>query len=467
MVFSTPIFLFCFLVLTLLVYYLVPRGLRNVVLLCSSLFFYFWGERVFVLIMLLSTAIDYTHGLMVERCQKNGNDKGARWAVASSVIFNLALLFFFKYWDFIASSLQAIGLTFMPVLNTHLPIGISFYTFQTMSYTIDVYRGDARAQRNIINFGTFVTLFPQLIAGPIIKYKDLGDQIDSRTYSSERFASGVQIFMVGLGKKLLIANNVGMLWDTYKAMAPGELTVAGAWLGVLAFTFQIYFDFSGYSDMATGLGRMLGFEFLANFNYPYISKSITEFWRRWHISLSTWFREYLYIPLGGNRCSKPRWMFNLLVVWAATGIWHGASWNYLLWGLYFFVLLMIEKFFLLNLLKKAPALVGHVYTLFFVLVSWAIFGLENFTQLTAYLKVMFGLGGVPLINGELGYYLSSYLPILCVAALASTPLGVSLYRRGSVRVQQVACTVLVVAGLVVCTAYLVDGTYNPFLYFRF
>ena len=467
MVFSTPIFLFCFLGLTLLVYYLVPRGLRNVVLLCSSLFFYFWGERIFVLIMLLSTAIDYTHGLLVERCQKNGNDKGARWAVASSVIFNLALLFFFKYWDFIASSLQAIGLTFMPVLNTHLPIGISFYTFQTMSYTIDVYRGDARAQRNILNFGTFVTLFPQLIAGPIIKYKDLGDQIDSRTYSSERFASGVQIFMVGLGKKLLIANNVGMLWDTYKAMAPGELTVAGAWLGVLAFTFQIYFDFSGYSDMATGLGRMLGFEFLANFNYPYISKSITEFWRRWHISLSTWFREYLYIPLGGNRCSKPRWMFNLLVVWAATGIWHGASWNYLLWGLYFFVLLMIEKFFLLNLLKKAPALVGHVYTLFFVLVSWAIFGLENFTQLTAYLKVMFGLGGVPLINGELGYYLSSYLPILCVAALASTPLGVSLYRRGSVRVQQVACTVLVVAGLVVCTAYLVDGTYNPFLYFRF
>ena len=467
MVFSTPIFLFCFLVLTLLVYYLVPRGLRNVVLLCSSLFFYFWGERIFVLIMLLSTAIDYTHGLMVERCQKNGNDKGARWAVASSVIFNLALLFFFKYWDFIASSLQAIGLTFMPVLKTHLPIGISFYTFQTMSYTIDVYRGDARAQRNIINFGTFVTLFPQLIAGPIIKYKDLGDQIDSRTYSSERFASGVQIFMVGLGKKLLIANNVGMLWDTYKAMAPGDLTVAGAWLGVLAFTFQIYFDFSGYSDMAVGLGRMLGFEFLPNFNYPYISKSITEFWRRWHISLSTWFKEYLYIPLGGNRCSKPRWIFNLLVVWAATGIWHGASWNYLLWGLYFFVLLMIEKFFLLNLLKKAPALVGHIYTLFFVLVSWAIFGLENFTQLTAYLKVMFGLGGVPLINGELGYYLSSYLPILCVAALASTPLGVSLYRRGSVRVQQVVCTVLVVAGLVVCTAYLVDGTYNPFLYWNF
>ena len=467
MVFSTPIFLFYFLVLTLLVYYLVPRRGRNLVLLCSSLFFYYWGERTFVLIMLLSTAIDYTHGLLVERCKKNGNDRGARRAVASSVIFNLALLFFFKYWDFIASSLQAIGLTFMPVLNIHLPIGISFYTFQTMSYTIDVYRGDARAQRSILNFGTFVTLFPQLIAGPIIKYKDLGDQIDSRTCSSERFASGVQIFMVGMAKKLLIANNVGMLWDTYKAMAPGELTVAGAWLGVLAFSFQIYFDFSGYSDMAIGLGRMLGFEFLPNFNYPYISKSITEFWRRWHISLSTWFKEYVYIPLGGNRCSKGRRMFNLLVVWAATGIWHGASWNYLIWGLYFFVLLMIEKFFLLNLLKKAPALVGHIYTLFFVLISWAIFGLENFTQLTAYLKVMFGLGGVPLMNGELGYYLSSYLPILCAAAVASTPLGVSLYRRGGLRVQQVACTVLVIAGLVVCTAYLVDGTYNPFLYWNF
>ena len=467
MVFSTPVFLFYFLALTLLVYYLVPRAWRNVVLLCSSLFFYCWGEREYVIIMFLSTAIDFIHGLLVDRCKKRDNDRGARMAVASSIVFNLALLFFFKYWDFIASSLQAVGLTFMPVLGIHLPIGISFYTFQTMSYTIDVYRGDARAQRSILNFGTFVTLFPQLIAGPIIKYKDLGDQIDEHTCSADKFASGVQIFMVGLGKKLLIANNVGMLWEAYKAMAPGELTVAGAWLGVLAFTFQIYFDFSGYSDMAVGLGRMLGFEFLPNFNYPYISKSITEFWRRWHISLSTWFKEYLYIPLGGNRCSKGRWMFNLLVVWAATGIWHGASWNYLIWGLYFFVLLMIEKFFLLDLLKKAPALVGHLYTMFFVLVSWAIFAIEDFSHLIAYLKVMFGLGGVPLVNGSLGYYLTSYLPILCAAALASTPLGAGLYRRCGVRTQQVVCTLLVAAGLVVCTAYLVDGTYNPFLYFRF
>ena len=467
MVFSTPIFLFYFLVLTMLVYYLVPRKLRNLVILCASLFFYYWGEQQYVAIMFLSTAIDFTHGLLVEHCKNKGNDKGARMAVASSIVFNLALLFFFKYWDFIAGSLQSMGLTFMPVLGIHLPIGISFYTFQTMSYTIDVYRGDTRAQRSSINFGTFVTLFPQLIAGPIIKYKDLGDQIDQRTCSVDKFSSGVQSFMVGLGKKLLIANNVGMLWEAYKAMAPGELTVAGAWLGVLAFTFQIYFDFSGYSDMAVGLGRMLGFEFLPNFNYPYISKSITEFWRRWHISLSTWFREYLYIPLGGNRCSKPRWMFNLLVVWAATGIWHGASWNYLLWGLYFFVLLIMEKFFLLKVLDRIPALVGHIYTMFFVVVSWAIFAIEDFSHLTAYLKVMFGLGGVPLVNENLRYYLTSYLPILIVAALASTPLGVSVYRKLPRLGAHAVCAVLVLAGLVVCTAYLVDGTYNPFLYFRF
>ena len=423
MVFSTPVFLFYFLVLTLLVYYVVPRKLRNLVLLISSLCFYYWGERSYTVIMLLSTAIDFTHGMLVEHFKGKGKLKYAKLAVASSMFFNLALLFFFKYWDFMAGSLQAMGLTFMPVLGIHLPIGISFYTFQTMSYTIDVYRGDTRAQRSIINFGTFVTLFPQLIAGPIIKYKDLGDQIDERTCSADKFASGVRMFMVGLGKKLLIANNVGMLWEAYKAMAPEELTVAGAWLGVLAFTFQIYFDFSGYSDMAVGLGRMLGFEFLPNFNYPYISKSITEFWRRWHISLSTWFREYLYIPLGGNRCSKPRWMFNLLVVWAATGIWHGASWNYLIWGLYFFVLLMLEKFCPAGPWTGCPPWCGHVYTLFFVLVSWAIFAIEDFSQLTAYLPVMFGLAGAPLIDGAFGYYLRSYLPILCVAALASTPLG--------------------------------------------
>ena len=466
MVFSTPVFMFWFLVLTLGIYFVVPRKFRNLVLLVSSLFFYYWGEQEYVLIMFLSTVIDFTHGLLVERYKEAGRITAAKVVVGSSIFFNLLLLVFFKYWDFLAGSLQAIGIN-APILGIHLPIGISFYTFQTMSYTVDVYRGDTRAQRSILNFGTFVTLFPQLIAGPIIKYKDLGDQIDARTTSADKFASGVQIFMVGLAKKLLIANNVGMLWDSYKALAPEQLTVAGAWLGVVAFSFQLYFDFSGYSDMATGLGRMFGFEFMANFNYPYISKSITEFWRRWHISLSTWFREYLYIPLGGNRCSKGRWVFNLLMVWAATGIWHGASWNYLLWGLYFFVLLMVEKFFLLERLKKAPDIVAHLYTLFFVLVSWAIFAIEDFGHLTAYLKVMFGLGGVSVVNSAFGYYLTSYLPILLVAAVASTPLGVTVYRKLSPTGQKVACTLLVTAGLVVCTAYLVASTYNPFLYFRF
>ena len=478
MVFSTPIFMFYFLVLTLLVYYIVPRKGRNVVLLISSLLFYYWGEQIYVVIMFLSTAIDFTHGLLVERCKARGNHRGARMAVVSSIIFNLALLCFFKYWNFIAGSLAGAGLEFLPTIEYirlpfmdpipfHLPIGISFYTFQTMSYTIDVYRGDARAQRSILNFGTFVTLFPQLIAGPIIKYKDLGDQINERTCSTEKFASGVQIFMVGLAKKLLIANNVGALWDSYKAMALSDLTVAGAWLGVLAFTFQIYFDFSGYSDMAVGLGRILGFEFLPNFNYPYISKSITEFWRRWHISLSTWFREYLYIPLGGNRCSKSRWMFNLFVVWAATGIWHGANWTFLFWGLYFFALLMLEKFVLLKPLEKAPAVVGHVYTLALVMVSWTIFAIEDLSHLGGYLKVMFGLGGVPLADGTFSYFLSSYLPILCLAAVSSTPLGRTVYRSMGQKAQYAMCTVLVAGGLLICTAYLVASTYNPFLYFNF
>ena len=467
MVFSTPIFLFYFLAATLLVYYLVPRWGRNVVLLLSSLFFYYWGERSYTVIMLLSTVIDYTHGLLVERCKGRGNLKGAKLAVASSMVCNLGILFFFKYYDFMAGSLQAVGVDLLPVLGIHLPIGISFYTFQTMSYTIDVYRGDARAQRNILNFGTFVTLFPQLVAGPIIKYKDLGEQIDHRDYRVDRFASGVEIFTIGLAKKLLLANNVGQLWDVYQATALSDLTVAGAWLGVLAYTFQIYFDFSGYSDMATGLGRMLGFEFLPNFNYPYLSRSITEFWRRWHISLSTWFRDYLYIPLGGNRCSRAKWMRNLFLVWAATGIWHGASWNFLLWGLYFWALLLLEKFLLAKLLAKAPAAVGRIYTMLLVMVSWAIFAMEDFSRLGSYLRVMFGLGGAPLADSAFGYYFRSYLPVLVAAAIASTPLGAALWRRLPRRAAQALGTLAILAGLTLCTAYLVAGTYNPFLYFRF
>ena len=464
MVFSTPLFLFYFLVAVLLVYYLVPLRLRNGVLMLASLFFYYWGEQDYTLIMLLSTAIDYTHGLLVQRFKERGQDRYARMTVVSSVFFNLSILFFFKYWDFLAGSLQSIGLEWMPVLGITLPIGISFYTFQTMSYTIDVYRGDAKAQRSIVSFGTFVTLFSQLISGPIIKYKDLDDQLGRRTHSLEQFAFGISRFVAGLSKKLLIANNLGQLWDACKVMGKGELSIITAWLGILAFAFQIYFDFSGYSHMAIGLGRMFGFEFMENFNYPYISKSITEFWRRWHISLSTWFREYLYIPLGGNRCSRGRWILNLLIVWCATGIWHGASWNYLLWGLYFYVLLVSEKLLLGKYLQKLPGWLRHVYVMVLVLISWAIFALEDLSIMGHYLAAMLGFGGLPLVNALTGYYLRNYLPILAAAAVASTPMVITRWRR--MDSPGLKLTVLLL-GLLACTAYVVAGTYNPFLYFRF
>ena len=467
MVFSSVLFLFQYLPLVLLCYYLTPLRWRNLTLLALNLVFYAWGEPVYIVIMFASTAIDYTHGMLVDKCKRRGNDKGARLAVCSSVFFNLALLFFFKYWDFIAGSLASLGLPFMPRLGLSLPIGISFYTFQTMSYTIDVYRGDAKAQRSILNFGTFVTLFPQLIAGPIIKYKDLGDQIDHRDHPVERFASGIQTFVAGLGKKVLLANNLGMLWDAYKALPVSELTTAGAWLGILAFSFQLYFDFSGYSDMAVGLGRMLGFEFGKNFDYPYISRSLTEFWRRWHISLGSWFREYLYIPLGGNRVSRPRLLLNLMIVWAATGIWHGASWNFLLWGLYYGLLLVVEKFFLSALMERWPNWLRHIYALFFIAIGWALFAVEDFSHLGPYLSAMLGFARGGLADGAFLYYLRSYLPTLVIAGIASTPLAKNAWDRLGEKPRMILLPLLLLSGLLLCTCYLVDATYNPFLYFRF
>ncbi|MBR7149522.1 MAG: MBOAT family protein [Oscillospiraceae bacterium] len=466
MIFSTPYFLFLYLPIVLTLYYIVPLQLRNFVLLVVSLAFYAWGEPVYIFIMFASIAIDYTHGMLVTRCKERGNDKGARMAVASSVVFNLALLFFFKYWDFLAGSLASVGLDFMPVLGLELPIGISFYTFQTMSYTIDVYRGDARVQRNIVTFGSFVTLFPQLIAGPILQYKDLDEQLEKRTCSAERFASGAQRFTVGAAKKVLLANAIGPLWDAMLATPAEELSVLGAWLGIVAFAFQIYFDFSGYSDMAIGLGRMLGFEFLENFNYPYLARSATEFWRRWHMSLGSWFREYLYIPLGGNRVGKVRLVMNLLVVWACTGIWHGASWNFLFWGLFYFAFLVVEKFWLLAILDKLPRVLGHIYGLTLILLGWVIFAVEDMSALGGYFGAMFGGSGM-LVDNAARYYLVNYLPVLGIAALAATPLGAKLWAKLDARVRAVALPLAMLAGLVLATAYLVDGTYNPFLYFRF
>ena len=466
LIFSSLLFLFTYLPVVLAVYYLTPLKWRNLMLLIANLIFYGWGEPIYIVIMFASIGIDYTHGLLVEKYRDN--DKKARLVVASSMFFNLALLFFFKYYDFLADSLRGISIfSGLPRLGLELPIGISFYTFQTMSYTVDVYRGEAKAQKSIVNFGTFVTLFPQLIAGPILQYRDLDKQLSVREHSMEKFASGVRVFIAGLAKKVLLANSIGMLWDVYKAMPASSLTTAGAWLGVLAFTFQIYFDFSGYSDMAVGLGRMLGFEFMKNFNYPYISRSITEFWRRWHISLSSWFRNYLYIPLGGNRRGKARQYLNLFVVWAATGIWHGASWNFLLWGLYFFVLLVMEKAFLLKALEKAPRWVSHVYALFFILVGWAIFGVEELSALGGYLAAMFGAAQGGIWCASDGYYLMNYAVLLPVLAAASTPLGAKLMARLPEKAMRIAAPVLIACALVLCTAYLVDATYNPFLYFRF
>ena len=467
MVFSTLFFLFTYFPIVLVLHAVTPLKYRNAVLLVVNLFFYGWKRPIYLLIMFASIAIDYVHGILVERAKNEDNDKKARRFVVQSVVFNLALLGFFKYWDFIAGSLQAVGLGFLPTLGLELPVGISFYTFQTMSYTIDVYRGDAKAQRSIVNFGTFVTLFPQLIAGPILKYKELADQIDERSYPVERFAAGVQIFVVGLAKKVLLANNLGALADVYKAMPVGDLTTAGAWLGVLAFSLQLYFDFSGYSDMAVGLGRMLGFEFGGNFNYPYAAQSITDFWRRWHISLSSWFRDYVYIPLGGSRVSKGRLIFNLLLVWGATGIWHGANWNFLLWGLYYGVLLILEKLVWGKALARAPAVARHMYALFFVVVGWAIFTIEDFSQLGPYLAAMFGFAKGGLADPAFFYYLRSYFAVFAAAILAATPLAKQLWHKLPDKVQMVACPVLLLCGVLLSTAYLVDGTYNPFLYFQF
>ncbi len=464
MIFSSLTFLFAYLPVTLALYFLTPLRWRNWVLLLVSLFFYGWGEPVYVSIMVLSILIDYTHGMLVEKYR--ADDKKARWFVGQSVVFNLLLLGFFKYWDFLAANLSLLPGVNLPQLGIPLPIGISFFTFQTMSYTIDVYRGDAPVQRNMVKFGAFVTMFPQLIAGPIVQYKSVARELDHRVNTAEDFALGARRFCVGLAKKVLLANAVGALWEEcLSAQGAGTLTAAGGWMGLAAFGFQIYFDFSGYSDMAIGLGRMFGFRFLENFDYPYLSASVTEFWRRWHMSLTGWFREYLYIPLGGNRRGTARTVRNIFIVWFCTGFWHGASWNFVLWGLYFFCWLMLEKYLLRGLLEHVPAAVKHVYTLVVVFLGWGIFAMEDLGVCGRYLAACFG--GAPLWSAADGYRLRSYAVTLLVLVLASTTLGRDGWARLPERARQVLTPVLMGLGLVACTAYLVDGSYNPFLYFRF
>ena len=466
MVFSSLYFLFLYLPIVLFLYYITPLKWRNLLLLLVNLVFYAWGEPVYILIMFLSIGIDYTHGMLVEKYKRRGNDRGARWAVASSVIFNLALLFFFKYWDFVAGSLQAIGFSFMPKLGLSLPIGISFYTFQTMSYTIDVYRKDAPVQRNMVEFGTFVTMFPQLIAGPIVQYKTVAADLRHRIHSSENFALGARRFCVGLAKKVLLANSIGALWEEcLAAQGAGTLTVLGGWLGLAAYGFQIYFDFSGYSDMAIGMGRMLGFRFLENFDHPYCADSVGAFWRRWHMSLTDWFRDYLYIPLGGNRGGTARTIRNLIIVWFCTGFWHGASWNFVLWGLYFAAWLILERYVLRSVLEKTPKVLKHVYTLIVVFVGWGLFAMVDLSVCGDYLAACFG--NAPLWSAADGFRLRSYAVTLVALVLASTALGQRLWARLPRRTEALFTPVLMGLSLVVCTAYLVDGSYNPFLYFRF
>ncbi len=469
MVFSSVLFLFRFLPVFFICYYVAPGRMKNFILLLGSLIFYAWGEPVYILLMLFSTLSDYVHGRLIEKYRGGGR---AKLFLVSSVLINLLVLCFFKYADFLIQTVNVLFGTSIPPLNLPLPIGISFYTFQTMSYTIDVYRGEAEVQRNLLDFGVFVTMFPQLIAGPIVKYRDVEERLHNRSVDICTVSCGMKRFCVGLAKKVLIANNIGELWSEISGMNLGEISALTAWLGILAFAFQIYFDFSGYSDMAIGLGKMMGFYFPENFNYPYISASVTEFWRRWHISLGSWFREYVYIPLGGNRKGLPRQLVNIFIVWMLTGIWHGAGWNFLLWGLWFAFFLSLEKLFLGKILSGLPRAAGILYNSLLVLVGWVLFALETPEQIWGYLKAMAGAGGV--LDSQ-GLYLGrQYIVLFALAAVAATPLftrlvkqlehsgtglGIGVYRLGE-KVIPVILLILAVAGIV-------DASYNPFLYFRF
>lgn len=472
MVFSSLLFLFRFLPLVLVLYYAVPKRLRNLVLLLVSLVFYAWGEPVYVILMIVSILISWTGGLTVDHFLRCENERAAKISLAISVAAGLSLLGFFKYSDFVLRTINKLAHSEIPLLELALPIGISFYTFQTISYIIDVYRGSARVQKNIISYGAYVTMFPQLIAGPIVQYKTIDEQLRRRNETADEFSKGVMRFMIGLGKKVLLANNAGLLWDSIRVMDTGSLPVLTAWIGIAAYTFQIYFDFSGYSDMAIGLGHMFGFRFLENFDHPYLSKSATEFWRRWHISLGTWFREYVYIPLGGNRTGIPGLIRNTMAVWLLTGIWHGADWNFMIWGIYYGILLLLEKLVYGNALRKLPSFLQHIYCMLVVMIGWFIFSFNEISGGMGYLAAMFGAGGSFLNNGSI-YELYSNGVLLIALILGSTCLPASLAgkvlgrfeKKGGVQLALRMAFVVVI--FLVSTAYLVSASYNPFLYFRF
>lgn len=464
MVFSSLVFMFAYLPITLLAYYLVPRQGRNIFLFIVNLIFYGWGEPKLVLLMVFNIFFNYIGGWLVDKYRADAKKK--KLFLILTCVLDIGILAVFKYTGMITETLNMLPFLNIPELQISLPIGISFYTFQTMSYVIDVYRDDAPVSKNFINFGTYVALFPQLIAGPIVRYRDVAEQLVNRRETLEMFTRGLKLFMVGLAKKVIIANTMGTLTTNIFATTD-ENGVVGTWVGMIAYTFQIYFDFSGYSDMACGLGNMMGFEFLKNFNYPYIAKSITDFWRRWHISLSTWFKEYVYIPLGGNRKGVKRQILNLLIVWGLTGLWHGAAYNFVLWGLYYGLLLILEKFVLKKFLDRLPSFVQHIYTLFIIIIGWGLFYFTDVGQLGEFMVDLFNFGNG--ICGDQAFNLiMSNLPMLIIAAVASTPLATMLYTRFEhTRFMWIPETLYCMGVLAVSTASLVNQSYNPFLYFRF
>lgn len=458
MVFSNVPFIFYFLVLFFALYYIVPFKLKNYVLLVFSLLFYAWGEPVYVFLMMFSAGIDWLDGLMLEK-----HPKRKKLYLTIAIAVNLGLLCFFKYADFFIGVSNSLFKTDIRLLNVALPIGISFYTFQSMSYSIDVYRGEAKVEHNYFYYLMYVTMFPQLIAGPIVRYQDVANEVHQRTIDKDGFVNGFNRFLVGLFKKVLLANAFGELYDA--AAAQSSPSAAMAWLGIIAFTLQIYFDFSGYSDMAIGMGLMMGFHFLENFNYPYTADSVTDFWRRWHMSLSTWFRDYVYIPLGGNRVNKGRHILNLLIVWLLTGFWHGAAFNFILWGLYYGVILIAEKYVYGKYMEKAPAFLQHLYTLLIVVIGWTLFAFDDMHALGSYFSAMLGANG--MVDTVFTYYLKSYLPMLVFGIIGSTPLVGSYLKKEHGKAAEILISAATAILFVITVAALVTDSYNPFLYFRF
>lgn len=470
MVFSSLVFLFFFLPLTLLVYFISPWKIKNTILLIVSLIFYAWGEPVYIVLMIFSALVDYFHGIIISKNRIKTPWK-ARAAIISSLVINILLLSFFKYADFLIENINLLIQTDIASLNLALPIGLSFYTFQTMSYTIDVYRGEVEAQKNPFTLALYVCLFPQLIAGPIVRYELIAEELENRKTSFNDFAAGARQFTIGLGKKVLLANNIGLIWSEISSGALSELSLLGAWLGAIAFGFQIYYDFSGYSDMAIGLGRIFGFTFPQNFNYPYMSKSITEFWRRWHMTLGRWFRDYVYIPLGGNRVGKFRWYLNILIVWGLTGLWHGASWNFVLWGLYFGIILILEKNWILSSLKKIPSIFSHLYFMILITVSWPLFYFEDVVSGLKYSGALFGLGVTQVINDQFLYLFSTNGLLLLITGIGAIPMARTIFNKTPDKIQKVIdqmfMPVFCIVILFLSTSYLANDSFNPFLYFRF